>query len=472
MKPLPAVVPQSRGILQRAPDRIPPRLRARRHDRCAPVRRGPGEGTVPPGHRLGAGRSSGDLRGGGPPGPDRADLQVLVDGTRHPSEAVQRQALRAIGRLERASLVADIEPMLASPFPSVRAAAADALGQAVSADPNGRLNAVVAALLKRLAVEKDSAVVGAMCWTIGRLPYATAQAARSAEVTLLVASLPIDSRAGAPIDVKLGVARGFESLLRRNAKLFSPAPETVRRLRQLATDRRTAKRGDEAEQAARVRRLAMAALAAARQVDEAILTAAAADPDGQLRRLALVALAAAAPGAVPDAARATLMSARPHGSRSTGALRGPPHPRPVVDWCRRELGSGVRSRRGSDLRRWRCWPSTCCRDPNRSGRRQSSDCGAKRRRYRRRVRRRQAHHLLVAERWPCPNGTARPTRWCHWRGSRQTRPGCSCRASRPARSGPCACTRLAQPRCCATPSACGAWRVTSATTSATPPSPG
>jgi len=241
--------------------------------------------------------------------PTGEDLRVLVDGTRHPSEAVQRQALRALGRLERAALAGDIEPMLASPFASVRAAAADALGQAVAAGGTDALNAVAAALLKRLGVEKDAAVVGAMCWTIGRLPYVTSQAARSAEVTLLAASLLIDAGAGAPIDVRLGVARGFESLLRRNAKLFTPAPETVRRLRQLATDRRRPRREDGAEDAARARRLAMAALAAARQVDEATLVMAAADPDGQVRRLVLVALAASAPGAVPDAVRARLMSA-------------------------------------------------------------------------------------------------------------------------------------------------------------------
>jgi len=241
--------------------------------------------------------------------PAEADVQVLRDGTRHPSEAVQRQAVRALGRLERPALAGDIQPMLSSPFAAVRTAAAEALGQAVSGAGPDAASAVQAALLKHLGVERDRAVIGAVCWTLGRLPYGTAQAARSAEVTLLVASLPLDSDRRAPDALHLGIARGFESLLRRSARLFTPASETVRRLTRLAVDRPTLRRADQAEDAARVRRLAMTALASARQADEATVSAAGADPDGQVRRLALVAMTAAAPGAIPDAARARIMAA-------------------------------------------------------------------------------------------------------------------------------------------------------------------
>ena len=115
--------------------------------------------------------------------PAEADVQVLRDGTRHPSEAVQRQAVRALGRLERPALAGDIQPMLSSPFAAVRTAAAEALGQAVSGAGPDAASAVQAALLKHLGVERDRAVIGAVCWTLGRLPYGTAQAARSAEVT-------------------------------------------------------------------------------------------------------------------------------------------------------------------------------------------------------------------------------------------------------------------------------------------------
>ena len=240
--------------------------------------------------------------------PADADVQTLREGTRHPNEAVQRQAVRALGRLERPALASEIQPLLSSPFASVRAAAAEALGQSASgANPDVAV-AVQASLIKQLAGERDQAVIGSVCWTLGRLPYGTAQASRSAEVTLLVASLPLDADGGAPTALRLGIARGFESLLRRNAKLFTPSPETVRRLTQMALARLTPRRRDEAEDTVRVRRLAMAALSSSKQADEETVASAGADPDGQVRRLALMAMAAAPPGSVPVAARARLMA--------------------------------------------------------------------------------------------------------------------------------------------------------------------
>ena len=241
--------------------------------------------------------------------PTEADLKTLRDATRHPAEAVQRQAIRALGRLERPALAGDIQPLLSSPFAAVRAAATEALGQAAASGGGDAAASVQTALLTHLRAERDPGVIAAICWTLGRLPYATAQAARSAEVTLLVAALPLDSPSGAPLALQLGVARGFESLLRRHAKLFTPSPETVRRLKQLALVRRKAQRGDDPEDVARVRRLALAALASAKQADEATIAAAAADPDGQVRRLAIVALAGAPPALVPEPAHARLMKA-------------------------------------------------------------------------------------------------------------------------------------------------------------------
>ena len=241
--------------------------------------------------------------------PTEADLRTIVDGARHRSEVVQRQAVRALGRLERPALVGEIERALSSPSAEVRMAAVEALGQAVSGSGGDAAAAVQAVLLKHMRVERDQGVAGAICWTIGRLPYATAQAARVAEVTLLTAGLALDSPAGAPLALQLGVARGFESLLRRNARLFTPAQETLRRLTRMALERRRPRRTDDAEDTVRVRRLAVSALSATRQADEATIAAAAADPDGQVRRLAIVALAAAPAGVVPSRSRAKLMAA-------------------------------------------------------------------------------------------------------------------------------------------------------------------
>jgi len=58
--------------------------------------------------------------------PTDADLAILRNGLRHPGEAVQRMAVRAIGRLERPELIAEIEPMLSSPSAPVREPALDA----------------------------------------------------------------------------------------------------------------------------------------------------------------------------------------------------------------------------------------------------------------------------------------------------------------------------------------------------------
>jgi len=240
--------------------------------------------------------------------PTEADVATLRSGLLHPDEAVQRMAVRALGRLERPALVTDIERALASTPAGVRIAAADALGQAASAGGDTAA-AVQAMLLKHLRMERDQGVVATVCRTLGRLPYATAQAARSAEVALLVAALPLDAPQGASLALRVGVARGFESLLRRNAKLFTPSAESARRLKQLAVDRRQARRAEDPEDAVRVRRLALSALAAAKLADEATIAAAAADPDGQVRRLAIIALGAAPSPPVPEPARAKLMAA-------------------------------------------------------------------------------------------------------------------------------------------------------------------
>ena len=169
--------------------------------------------------------------------------------------------------------------------------------------------AVQAALIKHLGGERDQVVIGAICWTLGRLPYGTAQAARSAEVALLVASLPLDARREQPHALQFGVARGFESLLRRHAKLFTPSQETVRRLRQMALERRKPRRGDEAEDDDPRAPAGVAALSSARQADERTIAAAVRRPrrpgapagaDGPGRRPARV---------VSEAARARLMAA-------------------------------------------------------------------------------------------------------------------------------------------------------------------
>src|SRR6266567_2196599 len=62
--------------------------------------------------------------------PSPSDLAVIRSGTRSGDPQTARVAIRALGRLERPSLVADIVPFLKHPLPEIRAEAATALGQA------------------------------------------------------------------------------------------------------------------------------------------------------------------------------------------------------------------------------------------------------------------------------------------------------------------------------------------------------
>jgi hypothetical protein len=64
--------------------------------------------------------------------PTARDLAVIRGGLHAGDAETVRVAVRTIGRLERASLVADIVPALRHPLPEVRAEAATAIAQALS----------------------------------------------------------------------------------------------------------------------------------------------------------------------------------------------------------------------------------------------------------------------------------------------------------------------------------------------------
>lgn len=242
--------------------------------------------------------------------PTPEDVRILVDGSRHASEDVQRMAVRALGRLERPELIPHIVPLLAAASASVRAEAANALAQVASRVDRARDGEIPGWLLSRLGVERDAAVRGVLCQSIGRVPYSSADAVRRAEAALLTASTPeAGTSATPPMVLVHGVAKGFESLLRRNAKLSVPAPETIRFLRGLILDRRVSQSAGAAEIAAGVRRLALGALTAARQADQDTIVAAAGDPDVQVRRLALLAFGSVPAGAVADDVRGRVIRA-------------------------------------------------------------------------------------------------------------------------------------------------------------------
>lgn len=228
------------------------------------------------------------------------DLAPILQGLDSGDPEVQRIAVRALGRLERASLVPVLVPKLAAQSPDVRAEVANALGQSVF---NGAAEAASWQLVARLDEERDPVVRGMILRTLGRLPYTLAAQVRIAE-EILVHELADSSLPAATV---LGAARGIESLVRRNASTHPPERITIARLRQLArfglippeeepstrsrsrSRRRPRPPPPPPPRAPRIRRLATAALISAGGMDGDFMTLASSDPDNEVRRLTMTA---------------------------------------------------------------------------------------------------------------------------------------------------------------------------------------
>jgi cyclophilin family peptidyl-prolyl cis-trans isomerase len=219
--------------------------------------------------------------------PTAADVAILRSGTRSADPLIARVAVRALGRLERPALIADITPVLRHSVPEVRAEAANALGQAAQGwkgdkPATGAFESAFATLVGRLKVEADWDVRAALAETVGRLPYATAAEAEKAEQALV----DFDSRSESVTD-RVGVAKAFEAFVRRTRKLRPPGADAITVLK-----RQVANSGADAPAGARVRRLALEALISAEAVDDNVLSAALADKDVQVRRIAMRAASA------------------------------------------------------------------------------------------------------------------------------------------------------------------------------------
>jgi cyclophilin family peptidyl-prolyl cis-trans isomerase len=240
--------------------------------------------------------------------PTPHDLSVIRSGAHSGDPQTVRIAIRALGRLERPSLIPDITFALRNALPEIRSEAADAIAQAAqgwkreSSAPasvhDTARDAAFAALATRLKVEADADVRAAICESIGRLPYATAAQAETAERTLLETAENEVNVSG-----RLGVAKGLEAYVRIQRKLRPPSEDAVTRLRRLAE---LVPR--EAATGARVRRLAMEALITAAAVDDEVLQRAGSDPDAQVRRIAMHAAAAGGNGVTADLAHRVLAS--------------------------------------------------------------------------------------------------------------------------------------------------------------------
>ena len=219
--------------------------------------------------------------------PTPRDLAIIRSGLHGGDAQTVRVAVRALGRLERPALIPDIVPSLRHALPEIRSEAANAIGQAAQGWKEGSaaIDGASNPLTARLKIEAEPDVREAICDALGRLPYVTVAQAEAAERTLV----EMAGRAETLTD-RLGVAQGFEGLVRTQRKRRTPGDEALALLRRLAIPLK-----GEAATGARVRRLALEALTAAKAVDVDTLGAAARDPDAQVRRLAMAAAAAAAP---------------------------------------------------------------------------------------------------------------------------------------------------------------------------------
>lgn len=219
-------------------------------------------------------------------------------------------ALRALGRLERPALIPSITPALGHRWPEVRAEAANAVAQAAQGWTKGLTApgsmvpaSVLNTLAARLRIEEEPNVRAAIAQSIGRLPYRTPASVQQAERALLDLLARSDL-----VPDRLGVAKGFESLLRSNDG-HEPSADAVRALRLLAggpaadgtgttAGGRAPASSADALRDPRVRRLALQALITAGAVDAPLIERAARDIDAQVRRLAIG--AASASGLAPD----------------------------------------------------------------------------------------------------------------------------------------------------------------------------
>lgn len=192
---------------------------------------------------------------------DDAALAPLREGLKA-EPRLQTLAVRALGRLERASLIPEIAALLDSSVVEVRAEAANALGQAVI---RGEPGPAIAPLTARARTESHVVALAALARTLGRLPYQQESEVRDAERTIqsiadraaaaaspaAADALPDPAASAEPAKAArrpaatvtpdatetimlTGVAHGLDALARRAVKLGSLSADTRSRLRKLA----------------------------------------------------------------------------------------------------------------------------------------------------------------------------------------------------------------------------------------------
>lgn len=212
-----------------------------------------------------------------------AELATLREGLSSRDPKLRRQAVRAIGRLERAELIPLVTRVLADPDADVRIEAANALGQ-LARGPKGVTDAK-SRLIARTRIEREPRVWAVVAATLGRLPYTTAADVQQAE-TVLARALPNTATTAIQLDEVLGAVEGLESLARQSGKISRLSGPTINGLRAASE---LEGRAQDAPKLARIRKLASLALMAAGGVSRPRLEAGISDSDEEVRRLTMIA---------------------------------------------------------------------------------------------------------------------------------------------------------------------------------------
>ncbi|MCC6770273.1 MAG: peptidylprolyl isomerase [Gemmatimonadaceae bacterium] len=232
----------------------------------------------------------------------------LVAALADPSPVVRRAAVRALGRLQRADLLTDIEGAVNDADLRVQLEAINAIAQSLqglrvlepaSADRRRALDDGVDALVGAAERLPSPSVLATAARSLGRLPYGDSIVPR--EVERVIAQMgDRPGPGGRPLArsdaaVAAGMMHGLYALARSGRTTGSPSPVARSAMRWATTfgldsarpgGGATTATGQEA--AARVRRLAYLALAAARDTSGELVRRALRDTDEQVRRLAVV----------------------------------------------------------------------------------------------------------------------------------------------------------------------------------------
>jgi len=226
----------------------------------------------------------------------------LLDATNLEDARARLSAVRALGRLEDPALVEEIAGSLADADDGVRAAAIEAVAQAVHGSDG---TAVLDRLLELVPLESDPTVRASLARSIGRLTVDTSGRRRAADALVALATSPDGTEP--PARTLLGVALGFEALTRA-AGDEGVSGEAGDRLEALAAFGR-----DDADdvQAGRIRALALTALGRVRRMTLELVEAGSTDPDPEVRRTVLRHLDALVPGRRAGFMDAALTDASP-----------------------------------------------------------------------------------------------------------------------------------------------------------------